>query len=184
MRSIDPPQAFCLRSPRCALQGLLAALVAGVLASGCAAPPAPAPAAPAAPAPQVARAEAASPARAAPAPRPGRTATTRNWEEYRLQAARRIVEANPQLTYGGAVSEPLLAIPVLEVELNGDGSIRAIDVLRQPSQARDTTQLAIDAVRRAGPFDSVAHLPRPWKFAEAFLFNDDRRFKPRSLDVR
>lgn len=183
MRSIDPPQALCLRSTRCAPQGLLAALVAGVLASGCAAPPAPA--APAAPAPQVARSEAASPARAAPAPRPVRAAaTTRNWEEYRVQAARRIVEANPQLTYGGAVSEPLLAIPVLEVELNGDGSIRAIDVLRQPSQARDTTQLAIDAVRRAGPFDSVAHLPRPWKFAEAFLFNDDRRFKPRSLDVR
>ena len=160
MRSIDPPQAFCMLSTGYVPQGLLAALVAGLLASGCAAPP-------------------------APAPRPERSAaTTRTWEEYRVQAARRIVEANPQLTYGGAVSEPLLAIPVLEVELNGDGSIRAIDVLRQPSQARDTTQLAIDAVRRAGPFASVAHLPRPWKFAEAFLFNDDRRFKPRSLDVR
>jgi hypothetical protein len=179
--SIDPPQAFPWCSTRCASQGLLAAIAAGVLASGCAAPPAP----PAAPAPQVTRVEAASPVRAAPAPQPRRAAaSTRNWEEYRLQVARRIVEANPQLTYGGAVSEPLLAIPVLEVELNSDGSIRAIDVLRQPSQARDTTQLAIDAVRRAGPFDSVAHLPRPWKFAEAFLFNDDRRFKPRSLDVR
>lgn len=182
MRSIDQPQAFRRRSMRCAPRGLHAAFMAGLLASGCAAPPTP-PAA--APAPQVARAEASNPVRTAPAPRPGRaTITTRNWEEYRVQAARRIVEANPQLTYGGAVSEPLLAIPVLEVELNGDGSIRAIDVLRQPSQARDTTQLAIDAVRRAGPFDSVTHLPRPWKFAEAFLFNDDRRFKPRSLDAR
>jgi hypothetical protein len=158
------------------------------LAGGCAAPPV----APAVPA-QAARADAASPVatpatnpvRTAPAPRPSRAAATaRNWEEYRVQVGRRIVEANPQLTYTGTVPEPLLAIPVLEVELNGDGSIRAIDVLRQPSQARDTTQLAIDAVRRAGPFDSVAHLPRPWKFAESFLFNDDRRFKPRSLDVR
>ena len=57
-----------------------------------------------------------------------------------------------------------------------------IDVLRQPRQARDTTQLAIDAVRRAAPFGSVARLPRPWKFSETFLFNDDRRFKPRTLD--
>jgi hypothetical protein len=108
----------------------------------------------------------------------------RQWDDYRVQAARRIVAANPQLVYGGAVVEPLLAIPVLEVELHADGSIRSVDVLRQPSQARETTQIAIDAVRRAAPFGSVAHLPRPWKFAEAFLFNDEKRFKPRSLDVR
>jgi hypothetical protein len=108
----------------------------------------------------------------------------RLWDEYRVQAARRIVAANPRLVYAGAVVEPLLAIPVLEVELHADGSIRSVDVLRQPSQARETTQIAIDAVRRAAPFGSVAHLPRPWKFAEAFLFNDDKRFKPRSLDVR
>jgi outer membrane biosynthesis protein TonB len=76
----------------------------------------------------------------------------------------------------------LLAIPVLEVELNADGSVRRIDVLRHPKQALDTTQLAIDAVRRAAPFGSVARLPRPWKFTETFLFDDARRFKPRTLD--
>jgi hypothetical protein len=180
VRSIDQPEAFCLRRARRVPPGLFAAFVAVALGGGCAAPPVPV---------ASAQAETASPptspARAIPVPRPSRSAAkTRNWEEYRVQVGRRLVEANPQLTYTGVVPEPLLAIPVLEVELNGDGSIRAIDVLRQPSQARDTTQLAIDAVRRAGPFDSVAHLPRPWKFAESFLFNDDRRFKPRSLDVR
>ena len=76
----------------------------------------------------------------------------------------------------------LLAIPVLEIELNGDGSIRNISVIRQPGQARDTVQLAIDALRRAAPFGDVSRLPRPWKFIETFLFNDDRRFKPRTLD--
>jgi len=179
VRSIDQPDAPCLRRARHVPHGLSAVFVAAALGAGCAAPPAPM-----VPAPQPTLPEAVGPApprRAVPAPR---TPTTRNWEEYREQAARRIVEANPQLTYGGPAPEPLLAIPVLEVELNGDGSIRGIDVLRQPSQARDTTQLAIDAIRRSAPFDSVTHLPRPWKFAEAFLFNDDRRFKPRSLDVR
>jgi len=28
----------------------------------------------------------------------------------------------------------------------------------------------------------VSHLPRPWKFIETFLFDDDRKFKPRTLD--
>lgn len=179
MRSIDQPDAPRLRRTRRVPHALPAAFVAAALGAGCAAPPAPA-----VPAPQPTPPKAAIPSLARPVAPATRTPTTRNWEEYRVQAARRIVEANPQLTYSGAVQEPLLAIPVLEVELNGDGSVRAIDVLRQPSQARDTTQLAIDAVRRAAPFDSVAHLPRPWKFAESFLFNDDRRFKPRSLDVR
>ncbi|MFM7533174.1 MAG: hypothetical protein ACKO5J_11970 [Rubrivivax sp.] len=112
-------------------------------------------------------------------PPPGRA---RNWEEYRLQAARRLVAAHPGGTYLGRVPEPLLAIPVLEVELHPDGRVRDVRVLRQPSQARDTVQLAIAAIQRAAPFGPVEHLPRPWRFTEAFLFDDARRFKPRSLD--
>jgi protein TonB len=117
-------------------------------------------------------------ARAMPTPTPA----ARSWEEYRLQAARRIVAANPQISHTGTVQEPMLEIPVLEVELIGDGSVRAVHVLREPSQAKDTTRIAIEAVRRAGPFGDVSRLPKPWRFSEAFLFNDDRRFKPRSLD--
>jgi len=71
---------------------------------------------------------------------------------------------------------------VLEVELNGDGSVRRIDVLRQPRQATDTVKLATDAVHRAAPFGDVSRLPKPWRFTETFLFNDDRKFKPRTLD--
>lgn len=106
----------------------------------------------------------------------------RNWDEFRVSAAQRITAASRNATYDGKPPEPLLAIPVLEIELNGDGSVRRVSVMRQPSQARDTVQLAIDAVHRAGPFGEVSHLPRPWKFTEVFLFADDRRFKLRTLD--
>ena len=106
----------------------------------------------------------------------------RSWAEFRQVAARRIVAANPELTYSGAVPDPLLAMPVLELELNADGSIRGIEVMRVPTQAKDTLQIAIDAVRRAVPFSNVAQLPKPWKYSETFLFNDDRKFKPRTLD--
>ena len=115
--------------------------------------------------------------RALPAPH-----AVRNWSELRQQAAERIVAANPDVTYVGAVPDPLLAIPVLEVELLGDGSIRRIEVLREPRQAKDTLKIAADAVRRAAPFGDVSRLPRPWKFTETFLFDDARRFKPRTLE--
>jgi hypothetical protein len=117
------------------------------------------------------------PAVALPTPGPVRTMS-----DVRLLAARRMVAANPGGTYSGAPPDVLLAIPVLEVELNADGSIRRIEVLRKPGQAPDTLQLAIDAVRRAAPFGDVSRLPKPWKFSETFLFNDDRKFKPRTLD--
>jgi len=112
-----------------------------------------------------------------PAPTAART-----WNEFRHQAALRMVAANPTGTYTGDVVEPLLAIPVLEIDLNRDGSINRILVLREPHQAKDTTPLAVAAVRRAAPFGDVSRLPKPWRFAETFLFNDDRKFKPRTLD--
>jgi hypothetical protein len=94
-----------------------------------------------------------------------------------------MIDANPGRTYTDAAPNPLLAIPVLEIELNGNGSIRRIVVIREPRQAKDTTQLAVAAVRRAAPFGDVSRLPRPWKFTETFLFDDERRFKPRTLEA-
>lgn len=105
-----------------------------------------------------------------------------SWREYRRQVAERLVAASPGATYVGTVPDVLLAIPVLEVELNADGTVRKVLVLRYPKQAKDTTQLAIDAVHRAAPYGNVSRLPKPWKFSETFLFDDARRFKPRTLD--
>jgi hypothetical protein len=117
---------------------------------------------------------AAAPARAL---RPARTI-----DEYRLQAAARMIAANPKITYTTPSPNPLLAIPVLEIEVNGDGSVRHIGVIRVPTQATETVQMAIDAVKRAAPFGDATHLPKPWRFTEVFLFDDDHRFKPRILD--
>ncbi|OYU75643.1 MAG: hypothetical protein CFE45_32495 [Burkholderiales bacterium PBB5] len=122
-----------------------------------------------------------APAAAAPAPL-ATPAKARNWDEFHRLAALRLVAANRSATYDGPVPEPLLAIPVLEVELKADGSVQRINVKRKPTQALDTVQLAIDAVKRAAPFGPVGHLPRPWVYTEVFLFDDNRHFKPRTLD--
>ena len=133
----------------------------------------------------------ASPSRNAPvppaapriaAPVLGPPVAARTWQEFQLNAARRLVAANPERSYLGVPPDPLLAIPVLEVDLNADGSVRAVRVLRRPTQAPDTVQVAVDAVHRAAPFGDMTRLPRPWRFAEVFLFDDQRRFKPRTLE--
>lgn len=156
-----------------------ACLALAVCIAGCAPlrPPAPAPAPP----PAVPAPPAAAPAApAAPAAEP----RARDWRDYHRLAAQRLVKANPGATYMGRVPEPLRGIPVLAVELHADGSVKQITVQRRPrpADAQHTTQLAIDAVRRAAPFPPVSHLPRPWTYTEVFLFDDHDRFKPRTLD--
>ena len=125
----------------------------------------------------------AAPAKAPPRyVRLGPPKTPRSWDELRLQAAQRLVDAHPDTSFVGTPPSVLLAIPILEVELHADGSVRHIRVMRVPGQAQDTTQLAIAAVQRAAPFGDVSRLPKPWKFVETFLFDDERRFMPRTLD--
>lgn len=110
--------------------------------------------------------------------------TPRDWTHARRQAAERMVAANPHLAYADRTPDVLLAIPVMSIELNADGSVRRIEVMRYPKQARDTVQLAIQAIRNAAPFGNVSRLPKPWRFNETFLFNDHRKFKPMTLDRR
>ena len=164
----------------------LAVLSATVVLAGCATQPlGPEPARATVPgAPAVTLGSVSAPAKPAqryvqlPAPPP-----LRNRLELEVQLARRLVDAHPDGTYQTRAPGRLMAIPVLEIELNADGSVRRIEVLRHPSTGNEATQLAIAAVRRAAPYGDVTRLPRPWKVVEAFLFNDELRFKPRTLDL-
>ena len=114
----------------------------------------------------------------------GPPAALRNTNELQQQFARRLIAAHPDTSYMTASPPRLWAIPVIEVELYADGSVRHINVLRQPSTGTEATQLAIDAIRRAAPFGDVSRLPKPWRVVETFLFDDDLRFKPRTLDAK
>jgi hypothetical protein len=111
-------------------------------------------------------------------------ATARTWDDFKKAAARRMVQASPRGSFLGKVPPLLFGIPILEIELNADGSVRDVNVLRSPAsaEAADTVGLAVDAVRRGAPYGDVSRLPRPWKWTEVFLFDHQRRFKPRTLD--
>ena len=178
---------------RCIEWGASAALASLVSLAGCASAPDGSSPGAAAPSAAARAAVAPAPMGTSPAPHVAATAanlaarlpeprTVRTWNEVRVQAAERLVAANPGRTYMGVVPDALLAVPVLEIELNGDGSVRRIEVLRAPREAKDTLGLAAAAVHRAAPFGNVSRLPKPWKFVETFLFDDDRKFKPRTLD--
>lgn len=100
---------------------------------------------------------------------------------YRVQTAKKIVQANSGATFSGSLPDPMASIPIIEISLNADGSIRGLSVTRTPHFYPETVQMAMAAIRRAAPFGSVTHLPQPWVFNETFLFNDDLKFQLHSL---
>ena len=148
--------------------------------SACQAPAPQATARAPAPTPRVTPAPVPAPAPApAPAPytRPARTA-----DEYKRQMGLRLIAANPAITYTRRAPDVLMGIPIIEVEVNADGSVRHIAVVRTPPEAAETVHVAIDAIKRAAPFGDASQVPRPWKFLQVFLFDYDGHFKPKVLD--
>ena len=138
--------------------------------------PAPKPATKPAPAPVPRVVPAPAPA-PAPYMRPARTV-----DEYKRQMGVRLIAANPNITYTRRAPDILMGIPILEVEVNADGTIRHINVIRTPAEAPETVQVAIEALKRAAPFGDASQVPRPWKFLQVFLFDYDGHFKPKVLD--
>lgn len=104
-----------------------------------------------------------------------------DWTAYKFRAARLITEANAGATYDTKVPDPVYAIPVIEVELNADGSVRNVTVMRTPTTDPAMAPAAVAAVRRVANFGPVANLPQPWRFSEVFLYNEDKRFQLRTL---
>ncbi len=102
-------------------------------------------------------------------------------QAYRVAAAKKIMQANPSLVYTGEVPESLASIPVIKITVNADGSIRSLDVMRQPKFYPETVELAKSAIRRAAPFAPAGSFLQPWAFSEVFLFNDDLKFQLHSL---
>jgi uncharacterized lipoprotein len=116
-----------------------------------------------------------------PATSPGGASLARTWDDYKLRAAQRIQATSDGEMFTGPLPDPLQSIPVLQVHLNRDGSVREIVVLRVPGQSPQTVDMATRAIRRAAPFEPVGHLPQPWRFSETFLYNQELKFQLRTL---
>ena len=69
------------------------------------------------------------------------TGRSRDWTEYKLRAAQRIHQTSAGETFAGPLPDPLQSIPVLQVHLNRDGSVRDISVLRTPRQSPQTIEI-------------------------------------------
>ncbi len=105
----------------------------------------------------------------------------RTWAEYRRRAAQMIQAANASSVAAGKLQDPLYGIPVVQIQLNPDGTIRNLDFMRQSKVGPETNNLALQAIRRITSFGPVSNLPQPWQFNETFLYNDGLKFQLRTI---
>jgi protein TonB len=121
-------------------------------------------------------------------PHPGRSTPapaappSPNLDAYKTQVAYRVMERNPGQTFSGRLPEMLPAIVVLNITVDKDGELKAVEVQR--SRDENASRVAVDSMRRSGPLPKPANLvanSEAVTFSETFLFNNQYRFQLRSV---
>ena len=155
---------------RCIDPKLGAAIAALAYLAGCSTPP---PAKAPAPAP-VARAPAPAAAPVPPANRNVSQAT--NEKAYRHDGARAIYAAYPDSIYKGKLPPLLYAIAVVETELDANGNVRDVRMVRAPTHAPEVTAKIRELIRKASPLPAPARMGTT-RYTDVWLFDKSGKFQ-------
>lgn len=108
------------------------------------------------------------------------------YAEYGHEVAMLLHDANRQAVFDGRPPNPLRAVIVVYVEVNGGGQLKRLELYRAPLHTPELVDEVERAWRRLGP-----QLPRPLPalmngderiaFTQTWLFDDDGRFRLRTL---
>jgi protein TonB len=104
-------------------------------------------------------------------------------DAYKAQVAQHLIKHNPDHTFSGDLPDMLPAIVVLNITVDKNGDLTAVEVQR--SRDPDASKVALASVRSSAPLPKPASLLATNKdsvtFSETFLFDSQYRFQLRSL---
>ncbi len=152
----------------------LATLSLMALLAGCATAPAPK-AVPATPAPV-----AAAPAPVVVAPPMGPVSGALSLGDYRLDAAYHLYDKNNQRIFQGVMPHFLYAIGVLEVLVDSQGNLQALNWMRAPEHAPEVIAEIERTVRQAAPFPAPVRLGQA-SYIETWLWDASGHFQLHTL---
>ncbi|HEV7912334.1 MAG TPA: hypothetical protein VGP22_01095, partial [Albitalea sp.] len=95
---------------------------------------------------------------------------------YRMDAARHIYRVYADKVYKGKLPPLVHAIVVLEVDLDSNGQVRDIQMIRVPTHAPDVTARVREMIQRAAPMPAPSRLGGA-KFTEIWLVDKSGRFQ-------
>lgn len=129
------------------------------------------------PPPAVGPATAPAPAAAAPRPitRPANSAAT-NAKAYRRDAATHLYASNAERIYKGMLQPNLYAIGVLDVDIDRQGNVTAINWRRAPSHAPEVMAEIVRTVRAAAPYPIPSRLGKV-TYSDIWLWDKGGKFQ-------
>jgi len=102
--------------------------------------------------------------------------TAETAKAYRMDAARHIYAAYPERIYKGKLPPLVHAIVVLEMDLDANGQLKSINLIRVPTHAPDVTDAVKDLIRKAAPMPAPKRLGGA-RFTEIWLVDKSGRFQ-------
>jgi hypothetical protein len=102
--------------------------------------------------------------------------TAETAKAYRMDAARHIYASYPELIYKGKLPPLVHAIVVLEMDLDANGQLRSINMIRVPTHAPDVTATVKEMIRRASPMPAPKRLGGA-RITEIWLVDKSGRFQ-------
>jgi len=77
---------------------------------------------------------------------------------YRLDAARHVYAAFPSRIHKGKMPPMMYAVMITEAEVDADGQVINVRVVRPPAAAKEVTPWVVSLIRRAAPFPPPARM--------------------------
>lgn len=106
-------------------------------------------------------------------------------DDYKLDAARKIVRSNARHIFNGRLPRVLPAVVVLRISVDETGRIVDLWVQRAPDHGAMEADIALTSLYRTAvlprPLNLIDRWDRTLSFSETFLFNADSKFQLRSL---
>lgn len=115
---------------------------------------------------------ATTPAMAGALKRPSAAATPL---EYRRDGARHLYAAYGKQIHKGKLPPLLYGIAIIETEIDGDGQVRNVRVVRQPAAA-EIGPWAVNMIKQASPFPAPQRMGAV-KYTEIWLVDKSGRFQ-------
>jgi hypothetical protein len=106
----------------------------------------------------------------------GQISNAETEKAYRIDAARHIYAKYPDKIYPGKLPPMVHAVVVLEMNVDANGQLQNINLLRTPSHAPDVTASVQEMIRRASPMPVPARLGGA-RFTEIWLVDKSGRFQ-------
>ncbi|WP_245213413.1 hypothetical protein [Rhizobacter sp. AJA081-3] len=114
---------------------------------------------------------------AAPVPPANRNVSqATNEKAYRQDGARAIYAAYPDSIYKGKLPPLLYAVAVVETELDANGNVRDVRMVRAPTHAPEVTAKIRELIRKASPLPAPARMGTT-RYTDVWLFDKSGKFQ-------